>query len=97
MTDDRDETKPELPLPEAGLEPSSDAEAPGVETIPEEAPAAANAPGDAEMEEALPLVEALLFASSKPIALDKLAEAAELSEEVVARALEALEAACAAA
>ena len=41
-------------------------------------------------------MEALLFAASKPIPLDKLAEAAELPEAVVAEAVDALEAACAA-
>jgi segregation and condensation protein B len=46
--------------------------------------------------EALSLVEALLFAASKPVALDELAEAAELPESVVAEAVSALEAACAA-
>ncbi len=97
MTDDRDETNPEHSVPEAGPEPSPDAEPTAAEPLPVEAPPGADSDGDAELEEALPLVEALLFASSKPIALDKLAEAAELSEEVVVRALEALEAACAAA
>jgi segregation and condensation protein B len=96
MTDDRDETNPEPSVPEAGPEPSPDAAPTAAEPIAEAAPAAATAPVDPELEEALPLVEALLFASSKPVALDKLAEAAELSEELVARALEALEAACAA-
>lgn len=46
------------------------------------------------LEEALPLVEALLFAASKPIPLDRLAEAAELPEAVVVAAVDALEAAC---
>ncbi len=94
MTDDRDDTNPEPTVPDTGPEPSPDAEPETVHALAEDEPAAA-APGDAELEEALPLVEALLFASSKPIALDKLAEAAELSEELVVRALEALEAACA--
>ncbi len=93
MTDDRDETNPELPVPEAGAEPSPEAEPSAAEPLPVEAPPAGSG-GAGELEEALPLVEALLFASSKPIALDKLAEAAELSEEVVGRALEALETAC---
>lgn len=51
---------------------------------------------DDPLAEALPLVEALLFAASKPVSLDKLAEAAELPEEVVSEAVAALEAACAA-
>ena len=51
---------------------------------------------DDPLEEALPLVEALLFAASKPVPLDKLAEAAELPEAVVTEAIDALEAACAA-
>lgn len=46
------------------------------------------------LEEALPLVEALLFAASKPIPLDRLSEAAELPEAVVVAAVDALEAAC---
>jgi len=66
--------------------------APGVEP-----PAALPSPlAEGAPEEALPLVEALLFAASKPVGLDKLAEAAELPEEVIAAAVAALETACAA-
>lgn len=95
MTDDRDETNPDPSLPDAAHESSPDAEPTAAEAPSEDVPPMAAVPGDTELTEALPLVEALLFASSKPIALDKLAEAAELSEELVGRALEALEAACA--
>jgi segregation and condensation protein B len=52
-------------------------------------------PPNESLDEALPLVEALLFAAAKPVALDKLAEAAELPEAVVVEAVAALEAACA--
>jgi segregation and condensation protein B len=53
------------------------------------------APAADPLGEALPLVEALLFASSRPVALDKLAEAAELPEKLVEEAVAALEEACA--
>ncbi len=95
MTDDRDESNPGPLAPEAGLQTPPDAEPMAAEAPEDQSPSAAPPePANAELEEALPLVEALLFASSKPIAVEKLAEAAELSEELVARALEALEAAC---
>ncbi|MHB8797461.1 MAG: SMC-Scp complex subunit ScpB [Thermoanaerobaculia bacterium] len=99
MTDDQDEMIPELSASEAGPEPSPVAEPTAAEPVPAVEPGGASAPADSDsnLDEVLPLVEALLFASSKPIPLDKLAEAAELSEEVVARALDVLEAGCAAA
>jgi len=86
MTEDRDDTRTEA-TPE-GIE----------QTVLEVAPEASDAgqnPDD-PLAEALPLVEALLFAASKPVSLEKLAEAAELPEEVVSGAVAALEAACAA-
>lgn len=75
--------------------------APPADEEPEPSPEAGDAAGIEEtasaenLAEALPLVEALLFAASKPVPVDKLAEAAELPEEVVAGALTALEEACA--
>jgi segregation and condensation protein B len=98
MTEERDDTTPH------------DGAAPGEpgESGPEVNEAVTATPGPAEttepdgaladesLAEAVPLVEALLFAASKPVALDKLAEAAELPEELVARAVDALESACAA-
>lgn len=90
MTEERDETIPEV-SPEGS----------GTEEIRPEAEEVAAPPDppavDQEdpVQEVLPLVEALLFAASKPIPLDKLAEAAEVEEAVVAKALDALEAACA--
>jgi segregation and condensation protein B len=74
----------EIPLPAAA--------APARETEDSRPPAPAADP----LGDALPLVEALLFASSRPVALDKLAEAAELPEKLVDEAVAALEAACAA-
>ncbi len=85
MTEDRDDTRTEAAA--EGIEETV------LETVPEE-PAQ---PPEDPLAEALPLVEALLFAASKPVSLDKLAEAAELPEEVVSAAVAALEAACAAA
>ncbi len=84
--------------------PESDATAPGGEPEPREeaAPGAEPLAGtpsplaEGALDEALPLVEALLFAASKPVGLDKLAEAAELPEGVIVEAVAALEAACAA-
>lgn len=91
MTEERDETRAEASGDGSEAETvRPDAEAP--ETLPEQP---ASAQGD-PLEEILPLVEALLFASSKPIPLEKLAEAAEVTEAVVARALDALEASSAA-
>lgn len=84
MTEDRDDTRTEAAA--EGIEETV------LETVPEE-PAR---PPEDPLAEALPLVEALLFAASKPVPLDKLAEAAELPEEVVSAAVAALEAACAA-
>lgn len=74
------------------------ANGPGTETDPVEGvlPEPPVPAPDDPLEEALPLLEALLFAASKPVSLDKLAEAAELPEEVVAEAVAALESACAA-
>jgi segregation and condensation protein B len=80
MTEERDET---IPGPETEALPTTPAD-----------PPAAEDPNP--LEQAVPLVEALLFASAKPVALEKLAEAAELPEEVVTEAVAALEAACAA-
>ena len=85
MTEDRDDTRTEAAA--EGIEETV------LETVPEET---AQPPED-PLAEALPLVEALLFAASKPVSLDKLAEAAELPEEVVSAAVAALEDACAAA
>ena len=68
---------------------------PDAESLPEPSATARTAEAD-PLEEALPLVEALLFAASRPVPLDKLAEAAELPEEIVAQAVAALETACAA-
>ena len=62
-----------------------------------EPPAGPAATTEDPLEEALPLVEALLFAASKPVAIDKLAEAAEIPAEVVERAVASLEESCAAA
>ena len=93
MTEDRDETRPELLAPDPTPEPPGPEEpvaipAEGREDGPEAPEGAAG--------EALPLVEALLFAASKPVTLERLAEAAELPEEVVSQTLSALEASCAA-
>ncbi|MBK9088052.1 MAG: SMC-Scp complex subunit ScpB [Holophagales bacterium] len=76
--------------PDAEERSATEASEPAVETSPE-----ARLKDQADpLEEALPLVEALLFAASKPIPLDRLSEAAELPEAVVAAAVDALEAAC---
>lgn len=91
------ETVPGSPEVEPGPEVSPDysgteASDPAVETSP-------GTPAEDQadpLDEALPLVEALLFAASKPIPLDRLSEAAELPEAVVAAAVDALETACAA-
>jgi segregation and condensation protein B len=68
------------------------------EAVPAGEPLAPGPPAPAgdPLGEALPLVEALLFASSRPVALEKLAEAAELPEKLVEEAVAALEEACAA-
>ncbi len=90
----------------AGAEPVATEEAPAeaeAASEPEPGPVPAEEPAvaaperspDESLDEALPLVEALLFAASKPVALDKLAEAAELSEAIVTQAVAALEASCA--
>ncbi|MFN7987490.1 MAG: SMC-Scp complex subunit ScpB [Thermoanaerobaculia bacterium] len=104
MTEERDETmpgsEPETPGPAAeALAAEAEAatragEPPAAGSEPEPSPP--GAPAEDPLAEALPLVEALLFAASKPVALDKLAEAAELPEEVVERAVSVLEAACSA-
>jgi segregation and condensation protein B len=84
MTEERDDTCTEASADD------TEASEPAVETSPE-----ADLEDQADpLEEALPLVEALLFAASKPVPLDRLSEAAELPEAVVAAAVEALEAAC---
>lgn len=98
------ETAPEtlLPAPPSpeeepapGVSADGFAKEPGGQAA--EVPAETSAPDQEDpLAEALPLVEALLFAASKPISLDKLAEAAELPETVVAAAIDALESACAA-
>jgi segregation and condensation protein B len=81
------------PAPEVSADGSTtETSDPAAETFPETPAEDQHGP----LEEALPLVEALLFAASKPIPLEKLAEAAELPEAVVAEAVDALEAACAA-
>ena len=99
MTEERDDTTPEVPeqLREpAAAEPAAEpAEAPFAGTDAGVGDAAPRASGGT-LDEALPLVEALLFAAPKPVPLDKLAEAAELPESVVTEAVAALEAACAA-
>jgi len=92
------------PTPEAPAEAASPA---GDEVEPEPPPTpsedvlpdadgVSDAPSPEHVAEALALVEALLFAASKPVPIDKLAEAAELPVEVVADAVTALEATCAA-
>ncbi len=53
------------------------------------------APSGEALAEAAPLVEALLFASSRPVTLEKLAEAAELPEKLVEEAVARLEETCA--
>lgn len=109
MTEERDETMPGAgPVtPEGAAPPAADdappdpepeagaAPAPDVEEQPVEA-GAAEAPSAERLAEALPLVEALLFAASKPVPIDKLAEAAELPADVVSAAVAALETSCAA-
>ncbi|MBI5445150.1 MAG: SMC-Scp complex subunit ScpB, partial [Deltaproteobacteria bacterium] len=95
------ETVSEPPEREPALEDSaegsaSEASGPAAEVLDALPEPSATGQRDT-LEEALPLVEALLFAASKPIPLDKLAEAAELPEAVVAEAIDALEVACAAA
>ena len=98
MTEERDDTRTEASAEDPETTVSATAEEtirPDAETLQE--PPATALTGQADpLDEALPLVEALLFAASKPIPLDKLAEAAELPEAVVAGALDALETACAA-
>ena len=66
----------------------------GPKSVPESLPAepAAEEPGLAET---VAVIEALLFASAKPVPVERLAEAAELPEEAVERAIAFLEAACA--
>ena len=95
MMEERDDTRteasPEDPETAASVA-GPDSIRPDAEALPE--PLAEDQ--DERLEEALPLVEALLFAASKPVPLDKLAESAELPEAVVAQAVDALEAACAA-
>ncbi|MBK8598656.1 MAG: SMC-Scp complex subunit ScpB [Holophagales bacterium] len=92
MTEERDETRTEASADGSAAEAVLPVgEAP--EALPEPPPV--SAPED-PLAETLPLVEALLFAASKPIPLEKLAEAAEVTEAVIETALEALEAACAA-
>lgn len=77
--------------------PAADEAEPGPLPEPPAGEADAAGPPSAEsLAEALPLVEALLFAASKPVPLEKLAEAGELPAEVVAAAVAALEASCAA-
>ena len=91
MTEERDDTRTEVSEGGTATEttrPDADA----LEVVPGPSATAQDDP----LEEALPLVEALLFAASKPVPLDKLAEAAELPEAVVAAAVDALEAASAA-
>lgn len=111
MTEDKDDTRTEATTegieetvleaaPDAsdpGQAPDSSGDGTGTETTPAEgdAPERPAQTQDDPLAEALPLVEALLFAASKPVSLDKLAEAAELPEEVVSGAVAALEAACA--
>jgi segregation and condensation protein B len=99
MTEKRDDTTPEVPeqLREVtAAEPAAEpAETPFAGTDAGVGDAAPRASGGT-LDEALPLVEALLFAAPKPVPLDKLAEAAELPESVVTEAVAALEAACAA-
>jgi segregation and condensation protein B len=90
MTEERDDTRMEASAEDP--EATACVAGPDAEALPE--PPATDQ--DERLEEALPLVEALLFAASKPVPLDKLAEAAELPEAVVAQAVDALEAACAA-
>jgi segregation and condensation protein B len=95
MTEERDDTRMEA----SAEDPETTTCVAGPESIHPDAEAFPEPPAtdpDERLEEALPLVEALLFAASKPVPLDKLAEAAELPEAVVAQAVDALEAACAA-
>lgn len=106
MTDEREDINPDdegrasetaadTP-PEEGVA-VPDTGAPGVTDGAAESPeSAAVPPAAAPVGEALPVVEALLFAASKPAPVEKLAEAAELSVETVEAALAALETACAA-
>lgn len=111
MTEERDDTRIEASAEEPETIPVSPEEELAPEVPPEglatetsfvaagvpDAPAEPSARDQEDpLAEALPLVEALLFAASKPIPLDKVAEAAELPETVVASAIDALEAACAA-
>ncbi len=91
MTEERDETTPG-PTVEPNETTSTETPAPEPPPADESRPEA----GSNATAEALALVEALLFATHKPIPLDKLAEAAELPEEIVARAVDTLDAACAA-
>ncbi len=89
------ETVPGSPEVEPGTEVSPDG--PGAEASEEAVETSPGTPAEDQadpLEEALPLVEALLFAASKPIPLDRLSEAAELPEAVVAAAVDALETAC---
>lgn len=110
MTEERDDPSPGPSPEETGgrQEPSpGDDAATGTESggtiLPADA-SLAGAPADPLPEipagealaEALPLVEALLFASSRPVTLEKLAEAAELPEKLVEEAVASLEEACAA-
>lgn len=104
--------EPAAEAPERAQEPRDEAAGPGRSRSEEAAGPAASqtaasskgepsgpesgpGPGGA-LAEALPLLEALLFASSRPVSVEKLAEAAELPEALVEQALAALEGACAA-
>lgn len=103
MTEAADETMPgdapetpeaAGPAAEAAPLPEPAPQAPEGSPAGDGAPGPANAPDEDALAEALPLLEALLFAASKPVPLDKLAEAAELPEGVVERAVTALETSC---
>ena len=104
MTEERDESMPGAEPETPETVPGDAGPADGDVSVPAEPEAPASPTGDrcpgetdaaGEISEALPLLEALLFAASKPVAIEKLAEASELPEASVAAALEALEASCA--
>jgi segregation and condensation protein B len=91
------EAPDEVAAPEAGGDAApADDETPAPDAEEPKDAAPAEPPSAESLAEALPLVEALLFAASKPVPIDKLAEAAELPEDVVAAAVTALEESCAA-
>jgi segregation and condensation protein B len=87
MSDAEDAPVEDAPLEDAPLEdaPLEDAEEVLEDTVPEST--GAPVPSGGGMNELARIVEALLFLSSEPVAVDRLAEACEVSEGEVVEAL----------